>query len=337
MQLRINRVSVTAGAIGLVFFSPFAGALDYSLYASLRVQAEAVDPNGSTVDDYTGFRDAYSRIGITANHDLAENFSIYGKLELPVDVANAQIQDPFDQSEEIRVAKIGAKGSFGDLSYGQMWLPYYNAIAYPVDMFSSYYSGFATFTSFRKDGTVAYYTPSLAGFSAAASYSSEAGAAKASGRSDSRTQATITYTNEGLTLAGGLDDLGGNNDLKIWGASVMWQATDALYIGAKYEEHDSDISGGYGADGDSAANLYAGYTLGKNTFKGMVAEVDNYGETVFHLGVDHQYNDDLKFFVEYYREQDAAAIVKRRDGGFCGACEGGDALMVGLRYDFATP
>ena len=337
MQLQRKNVSVTAGVLGFVFFSPIASALDYSFYASLRVQAEAVDPNGSTVDDYTGFRDAYSRIGVSANHDLTENLNIYGKLELPVDVANAQIQDPFDQSEEIRVAKIGVKGAFGDISYGQMWLPYYNAIAYPVDMFSSYYSGFATFTSFRKDGTVSYYTPSFAGFSAGASYSSEAGAAKASGRSDSRTQATISYTNDGLTLSGGLDDLGGTNDAKIWGASVMWQATDALFVGAKYEEHDSDVSVGYGADGDTAANLYAGYTIGKTTLKAMVANVDNYGDDILHLGVDHQYNEDLKFFVEYYREDEAAAIVKRRDGGFCEDCQGGDALMVGLRYDFATP
>ena len=42
-----------------------------------------------------------------------------------------------------------------------MWMPYYNAIAYPVDMFSSYYSGFATYTTFRQGDTISYYTPSF--------------------------------------------------------------------------------------------------------------------------------------------------------------------------------
>ena len=45
---------------------------------------------------------------------------------------------------------------------------------------------------------------------------------------------------------------------------------DALFIGAKYEQHDSDISSGYGADGDAAVNLYASYTLGNNTLKAMI-------------------------------------------------------------------
>ena len=109
-----------------------------------------------------------------------ENEVLNAKLELPLDIPNKAVQDPWNQDEDIRIAKVGLKGRFGNVAVGQMWMPYYNAIAYPVDMFSSYYSGFATFTSFRKDGTVAYYTPSFAGFSAAASYSSEAGAAKAS-------------------------------------------------------------------------------------------------------------------------------------------------------------
>ena len=65
------------------------------------------------------------------------------------------MQDAWDQEEDIHIAKVGLKGEFGDLSVGQMWMPYYNAIAYPVDMFSSYYSGFTTYTTFRKGDTLA--------------------------------------------------------------------------------------------------------------------------------------------------------------------------------------
>lgn len=317
-----------------------AAALDYNFYASLRVHGEAVEPdNEDAMDSYAGLRDAYSRIGFNASHVLSQDFTAYGQLELPLDLPNKAVQDPWDQDEDIRIGKLGIKGSFGNLAVGQMWLPYYNAIAYPVDMFSSYYSGFATYTSFRKGDTIAYYTPTFKGFSGALAYSDENGALGTDGDNDDRWQGTVGYTTGGLTLAGGLDDLGGMNDSKIWGVSLMWQASDALSFGAKYEQHDSDLDSGYGADGDTAMNLYAGYTIGKTTLKGMIADVDAYGEQIIHLGLDHQYNDDLKLFVEYYSEQETAAITTRRGGAVetCWACDGGYVIAAGLRYDFTAP
>lgn len=315
-------------------------ALDFSFYGSIRVHAEAVQPDNDTVmDSYTGWRDAYSRLGFKANHAFNDTTSAYAQLELPLDIPNKAVQDPWDQEEDIRIAKIGLRGGFGDLSVGQMWMPYYNAIAYPVDMFSSYYSGFATYTTFRKGDTLAYYSPSFGGLSGSFGYSLDNGAMDRNGDQDDRLQATLSYDFGDLTLSGGLDDLGGVNDLRIWGLSAAWQATDALYVGAKYEMHDSDINSGYGADGDVAKNIYAGYTLGKNTYKVMLADVDNYGENILHLGWDHQYRDDLKFFVEYYNEEQTAAITEKYGGinETCWSCDGGYVVATGLRFDFAAP
>lgn len=316
-----------------MFFGGSANAFDLTFYGSLRIHGESVSPdNEDAMASYTGFRDAYSRLGVKANHEFGAGITAYAQLELPVDAANFEIQDPWNQTENIRVAKIGVKGAFGNVAVGQMWMPYYNAIAYPVDMFSSYYSGFATFTTFRLDNTISYYTPSFKGFSAAFAYSDD------SDLSDERVQSTVSYTNNGLTLSAGLDDLGGFNNAKIWGASLAWQATDNLYIGAKYETHDSDVTSGYGADGNSAKNIYAGYTLGKNTFKIMLADVDNYGENIAHLGWDYQTNDDLRFFVEYYDEEETAALTTERGGAAetCWDCSGGNAVVIGLRYDFSS-
>jgi len=335
--MQINKTSTLLLTAAM---SSGAAAFDYGFYASLRVQGEAVQPdNEDALDPYTGVRDAYSRIGFEASHELRNDVTVYGRLELPLDTANLAVQDPWDQDEHIRIGKVGVKGGYGDLAVGQMWMPYYNAIAYPVDMFSSYYSGFATYTTFRKDDTIAYYSPSFGGFSAAAAFSYENGAAQSDGGLDDRWQATVSYHSGGLTLAGGLDDLGGADALKIWGASLMWQATDALLIGAKYERHQSRLDTGYGADGDKAANLYAGYTFGKNTFRTMIANVDNYGENILHLGLDYRYRDDLKFFVEYYSEQETAAITTKRGGKAetCSACDGGHVVAAGLRYDFDAP
>jgi len=334
---RITHVALP-GALSMAFLAAPVSALDFDFYSSLRVAGEAVDQDGAGSDDYTAFRDAYSRIGFKADHQFNDAVTGYAQFELPIDVPNKAIQDPFNQGEDIRIAKIGVKGGLGDLAVGQMWMPYYNAIAYPVDMFSSYYSGFATFTSFRLGDTVTYYTPSWNGFSAAAAYSDENGSADSSGNPDDRLQGTLSYSTGGLTVSGGIDDFGGVNDTQLLGASVMWQATDALFLGAKYEEFNSDKNTGtYGDDGDSAANLYAGYTIGKNTLKAMIASVDNYGDDILHLGVDHQYSKDLKFFVEYYSEDEAAAITDKRAGGTCTSCTGGSVITAGLRWDFGAP
>ena len=332
---KTHTLSMGVTLLALVATTP-ATALDVSFYGSLRVQGEYVSPdNEAALESYTGFRDAYSRIGVNFEHAFNDAVTGYARLELPLDIANLAVQDPWDQDEDIRIGKVGLKGKFGDIAVGQMWLPYYNAIAYPVDMFSSYYSGFATYTSFRKGDTVTYYSPTFSGFGFGAAFSKDNGWTV----EDDRIQATISYKLDNLTLAGGLDDLGGDDDVRIWGASAAWQATDQIYIGAKVERFESDIPSGYGVDGDIAANLYGGYTMGKHTFKGMIAQVDNYGETIAHLGYDFQYNKDLKFFAEYYYEEETAAITTERGGAAetCWTCSGGNVFAVGLRFDFSAP
>ena len=147
-------------------------------YASFRAQAEAVRPDrDDRLDNYTGFRDAYSRVGVKIDAPLNDALALTGQLELPLDLANARMRDPYDQGdagrphgERIRLAQIGLRGSFGSFNYGQQWMPYYNAVAAPVDMFSTYYSGFATYTVFRVSQTLSYTSPEFAGLSFSAGY-----------------------------------------------------------------------------------------------------------------------------------------------------------------------
>ena len=121
------------------------------------------------------------------------------------------------------------------------------------------------------------------------------------------------------------------------------------YIGGKIELVDSDQdAGAFGDDGDVAFNLFASYSMGQHTFNGMYANVDNYGEDVFHLGYDFQYNSNLMLFAEYYYEEKgtgAVPVVKARDSrsdpvGFGPTDAAGNpagsntAFMVGARYDF---
>ncbi|EHQ52769.1 porin [Ectothiorhodospira sp. PHS-1] len=333
----MNRKILIASSVAAALAVPAmaqAGELNFDFYGSARVQVESVRPdNRDQLDSYTGVRDAYSRIGFNADYPLMEGLTLIGQLELPLDLANKAVQDPWDQTQDVRVAQIGVQGEMGTFLYGQMWLPYYNAIAYPVDMFSSYYSGFATYTAFRRGDTISYYSPDMNGLSFAFAWSEDNGA-----DGDNRVQLTGSYSFGDTTLSIGMDELNGNDNMRIVGVSAA-HSMGNLYLGAKLERFYSDINDddAYGNDGDMAMNVYAGYTLGKNTFKLMVAEVDNYGETIVHAGVDHQFNPSLKFFAEYYFEQETAAIDSKRGanpGDISGDYSGGQVFAAGMRFDF---
>ncbi len=311
-------------------------ALETELYGSLRLQAEYVEPDNlsNNFNDYTGLRDAYSRLGLKLSQELSDDWSALFHLELPIDIPNLDIQDPWDQEEPVRILKLQLTGPLGSIWYGQDWMAYYNNIAYPVDYFSSYYSGFATFTSFRLNRTLYYATPSWNGLQVTLASS------KDNGRNHNRrNQYTLSYNNQGLTLAAGIDDIGGSGDQKIMGLAASY-SSGPWYLAAKYERFDSNISGnGWAADGTDAANALVQYTSGKHTLRAMLADVDNYGESIFHAGWDYQIQDDLKFFVEYYQEQETAAIADSRQTTSGGdnsdpANSGGQAITMGIRFDF---
>jgi len=317
-------------------------------YGSLRTQLEAVDPDrGDRLDSYVGHRDAYSRLGVKVDYPLGAELALTGQLELPVDSANFRMRDPYDQGdavrrhgERIRLAHLGLRSNFGTITYGQQWMPYYNAVAAPVDMFSTYYSGFATYTVFRVANTLAYSTPEVAGFTLSAAYAGSSANARSTSRIDARRrQLTATYTFGDTRLAAGVDDRGdaGYGRNRVVGLSASHRAGN-LYLAAKVERFDTGNRqrGSFSSDGNQAINLFGSYALGKTTVKLMLARVENYGDNIVHLGVDHQLRDNFTVFAEYYREGSTAVLTPRRGGldDFDAGISGGQAVAVGIRYDF---
>lgn len=317
-------------------------------HASLRSQVETVSPDRrDRLGSYTALRDAYSRVGVKARYPLAAGLALTGELEMPVDTANLRIRDPYDQSDagrprgqRLRIARLGLQGRFGSLAYGQQWMPYYNAIAAPVDRFSSYYTGFATYTVFRVADTLAYSTPEYKGLSLAAAYAGSGGNKRSTSRIDDRRwQVAAAYAFGNTRLAAAIDDRGnpGLGHDRLLGLSVSHQA-DNLYLALKYERFDTGNRrpGSFSGNGNQAVNVFGSYTMGKNTLKLMLAKVDNYGGHIVHLGVDHALSDEVKVFAEFYREAETAAITRRRGGlgDFDASTGGGHAVAVGVRYDF---
>jgi predicted porin len=213
-------------------------------------------------------------------------------------------------------------------------MPYYNNIAYPVDYFSSYYSGFATFTTFRLNDTLSYTTPSFSGFQFSAATSKDNGA-----NNESRNQFTASYTNNGFSFAAGIDDIGGADDTKIIGLSASYD-NGPWYFATKYERFKSALEGsGWAADGTNVFNALVQYTTGKNTLRIMLADSDNYGEFILHAALDVQYSDKITLFLEYYQEQETAAISDRKQTTSYGSNSapsdsGGRSFVTGIRYDF---
>lgn len=320
-------------------------ALSYNFYSSIRMQAETVIPdNQQAMSDYHGLRDAYSRVGFNAAYSFSEDTSFFSQLELPFDSANFRFADSYDQGEvgrdkkeNIRVGLIGLTSQVGTLTAGQQWMPYYNAITFPVDQFSSFYSGFATYTTFRVKETLAYQSPLLNGFSFGGSYSTRHGNIRSPSRiDDRRIQAVASYQLAETRLAIGMDDRGNASGFKdrLYGMTVS-HAIGAWSVAVKYELTDTDNPNSFYGDKAQAINLYSAYHHGKNTYKMMLANIEGYGEAIIHLGVDHRISQDLRVFAEFYQEQETAAITAKQAGldGFDANIRGGKLFLVGFRYD----
>ncbi|HET8808047.1 MAG TPA: porin [Methylophaga sp.] len=320
----------------------------YELYLSLRMQAESVQPdNTAALDDYRGLRDAFSRVGVNAQYAFDKDTALFAQLEIPFDAANIRFRDSYDQGglgrddrESLRVARLGLSSTMGTLVAGQQWMPYYNAILFPVDQFSTLYSGFASYTTFRVKETLAYQSPILNGFSFGGSYSSAAGNARSPSRiDDRRIQTVASYQLDNTRLSIGMDDRGNARGFedKIYGATISHNR-GPWNLALKYEVTDTDNPNSFFGDGAEAVNIYASYRHGDNVFKLMTANVESYGEAIIHAGIDHHFNDELTLFAEFYQEQETAALTCKKCGldGFNAAASGGKVIAVGFRYSLSS-
>ncbi|MZR63494.1 porin [Alcanivorax sp. DP30] len=332
---------------------PAHAALEVTPYGSLRIQTEAVSVDEAQPgedDSYTGLRDAYSRLGVTAAYNDLDWVDINATLEFPINSALMRAEDPtfFQQSykgnNKPRVADITATTeNLGSLRVGTQWLAYYNTVAYPVDFFSSFYSGYATQASFRRDA-VTYTTPSMAGLTASV--------------------AAVDQTDEA-----------GTSYLDTMQYALGWAVGD-LTLGLAYQDTEQDSADNADQAGVSAAyvlggwrfaakveqlitnndavqdedpvtyNLYGSYSWNKYTVKAMFANGEETDEPAaffqgdsYQVGLDYQYSENLKLFADYFYEELGYAIYTPTSRSFNPLAgyqvdSDGQAISLGLRYDF---
>ena len=330
---------------GLMGTAPVMAELTTDAYGSIRMQAESVSVDKPAVageDGHTGIRDAFSRVGVKADYALDNGWNFGAKLEIPFNVKEMKAEDPtYFQSDVTgpRVAKVTAsKDGLGSVAVGMQWTTFYNYVAYPVDYFSSFYSGWATHASFRADA-VTYYAPTFNNVSIVASALDLDSAS-----SDLETQEyAISYSKDGISAAFGYraaDEGSDDFPRDLMGASASY-TTGPWRFATKVET----VEGLTGEEDATIYNIYGSYNLDKYTFKAMYANGDDVtnggawfkGDT-YHLGADYQYTDNLMVFAEYFYEEKGYALytdVNSADSNTWDTYGNeGSAIAIGARYDF---
>lgn len=316
--------------------------VDMSAYGSLRIAAEAVRPDNETPDleDYIGFRDAYSRLGFKAAFPLTDDITASFVYEVPLDLANGEISTPDGRSEKVRVSKAQISGDWGRVWVGQDWLPYYSHVAAKVDLFNSYYTGFASPAPLRRGDSVGFDVP-IAGFDVSGVYSKGDINGLQRTSTEKRTQLSVSKSIGDLTLSAAVDRNDNAIDSTFYGVAASYTMGN-WYFATKYETiaSDNQTSGTFAEDGSVFYNVFASYTAGDHTYSTMLAQADGFGENIFHAGWSYQYTPQTRFFVEYYSEEETALIAPEReaslanDGNFISAASGGQVLTAGIRFDF---
>ncbi len=154
----MKKTLIATAIAGAMSFTAVAQAaeVNYDLYGSLRVVAENPDEGDLNIGDNS------SRVGIKASTELNGGITGIARLEFKAKTDSGDVGDG-------RLAYIGATGGFGTVTAGRQWTPQYLWTSGKVDILDvgsnpTHSYGWAG----RQGNTLAYITPDMGGFQAAA-------------------------------------------------------------------------------------------------------------------------------------------------------------------------
>ena len=294
-----------------------------------------------------GFNSGASRIFLTGTHKVADNFSMYGKLEYAL-----AFSDKDDMEFNTRLGYIGAQTEFGTIEAGKLWSTFYDIAQYSDTGIGN----------LKDAATGAFYAPA-----------SEVGGF---GRADNALKYTNAFTvGQGKVLVGAL--VGEQNDTKIntkvsinatYGGSLRYAQAglqfgvayqganaeglsnnedriDATIVGAMYNsksflvggnytiannnQNENAMNGGNLVDSkaieafahyrfDSSLKTYLGYNQ-------LDTDSDNHEVDYFTLGLVKNFNKKAAIYAEYRIDNGTA-----ENSYFYG-----DTLAIGMQYYFS--
>lgn len=159
----MKKTLIATAIAGAMSFTAVAQAaeVDYDLYGSLRVKAVNVD--GGELD----IADNSSRIGIKATTELNSGITALVRFETYVNTESGDFGA--SAAGKGRLAYIGATGDFGTVTAGRQWTPQYLWTSGKVDLLDHGSNPTHSYSiAGRQGNTLAYITPDMGGFQAAA-------------------------------------------------------------------------------------------------------------------------------------------------------------------------
>ncbi len=128
--MKKNIMIKTAIAGAIVAATTATTIADTSLYG--RFRAGLVCTDDGTTDD-CGLENRSSRFGIKVNQEISDGLTAFGKYEFGVNLDEGASLQTVRQTN--RLAYVGLKGGFGEVSIGSRWSPMYSYVMSPVDPF----------------------------------------------------------------------------------------------------------------------------------------------------------------------------------------------------------
>jgi predicted porin len=249
----LMKKSIIALAVAGALTAPIAAQADATLYGSLRIKATSFD--GASELNVT---DNSSRIGIKGSSDLFSGAKAIFQFEQAVSTDTGAFSGG-------RLGYLGATGDFGTATFGRQWTPHYNWTGAATDILDNRTSGATAYTNgtHRVSDTMAYITPDLNGFRAAAVIIASD---NADGEDLDAYNLAATFAANGFTF--GASILGNevtNNDITALSAAY---SAGAFYVAAKVQNDETKAE-------EESYELAASYSMGNTKLLANYIDDDN--------------------------------------------------------------
>jgi len=252
----LMKKSIIALAVAGAMTAPMVAQADATLYGTLRIQVQDTDTKTLDVADTMP-----SRIGVKGSSDLFEGGKAIFQFEQTLDTDAGALSTG-------RLALIGATGDWGTATIGRQWTPHYLWVTTISD--TGIGTGQTTQAT-RLPNTVAYITPDMGGFQAAAVLVMD-GAAEGGAQDDvDAYNIAAKYTMGGLKVAASQisNESGANTDITSFG--VGYTMGD-FYVGATVSEDETKA-----VNLQDEWELTGSYAMGNTTLLASYADLDKTG------------------------------------------------------------
>lgn len=304
----MNR-KLLALAVTAALAAPLAAQAAPTVYGQLNLSVDMVDEESSGTDEFQ-VNSNNSRLGVMGEEALGNDYSAVYKAEWGVD----GVGDGGDLS--LRDRYLGLKSNWGTVKLGhydsplkasQGMVDQFNDMTY-TDMTNYFYG------ENRMSNLIGYESPKIAD-AITIKVALQPGEDTAGGNDGfaEAMSASVVYAADGLYLAAAVDKDASNGAFSQAAARdairlVATYTMDALQLGAMIqtsETSDENFPGGQGQDDEEGLLVSAAYSMGKHTFKGQVAMVnDDFGggsevdATFIGVGYDHNCSQMTKMFAQ---------------------------------------